>query len=124
MKELATSTDVQLAQKYGEKEVACLRRVLPTEQDSLSLAQAMLDDALEKYAKGDLDGARQGVVDAYLNGLEPVEPTLRARDARLVVELETAFTRARLAAQSGKEFEASVVEVKVAPERLAKVEFW
>lgn len=111
--ELATSTDVQLAEKYGEKEVACLRRVLPTEQDSLSLAQVMLDDALQKYVRGDFDGARQGVVDAYLNGLEPVEPTLRARDSRLVTELETAFTRARLAAQSREHFEASVVEVKV-----------
>ncbi len=113
VKELTTSTDVQLAAKYGEKEVACLRRVLPSDQDSLSLAQSMLDDALEKYAKHDLDGARQAVVDAYLNGLEPVEPTLRARDARLVSELEGAFTRARLAAQSGDKFEASVVEVKV-----------
>lgn len=111
--ELATSTDLQLAEKYGAKEVACLRRVLPQDQDSLSVAQSLLDDALAKYLQGDFDGARQGVVDAYLNGLEPVEPTLRARDARLVAELETAFTRARLAAQSRDHFEASIVEVKV-----------
>lgn len=114
VEELATSTDVQLAAKYGENEVACLRRVMPKEDgSSLSIAQQLLDDALKLYAKGDTNGARQAIVDAYLNGLEPVEPALRARDERLVGQLEQAFTRARLAAQSGEHFEASVLEVKV-----------
>lgn len=105
--ELATSTDRQLAAKYGEGEVACLRRVLPRRpEDPLSIAQAGLDDALALYVQGDVDGARQAVVDAYLNGLEPVEPKLRARDGVLVTKLEQAFTRTRLAAQSGQHFEA------------------
>ncbi len=107
--ELATSTDEQLAAKYGENEVACLRRVLPRrEEDTLSIAQAGLDNALTLYAQGDTDGARQAVVDAYLNGLEPLEPRLRARDGELVSGLEQAFTRTRLAAQSGQRFEAEV----------------
>ncbi|MGV3624134.1 MAG: cytochrome c/FTR1 family iron permease, partial [Archangium sp.] len=112
--ELATSTDVLLAQKYGEKEVACLRRKMPEEDgSSLAVAQKLLDEALVLYAKGDTAGARQAVVDAYLNGLEPVEPMLRARDERLVAQLEQAFTRTRVAAQSGEHFEAEVLEVKV-----------
>ncbi len=107
--ELATSTDQQLAAKYGEKEVACLRRVLPRHSaDSLSIAQAGLDEALALYVKGDVEGARQAVVDAYLNGLEPVEPKLRARDGQLVASLEQAFTRTRLAAQSGDRFEQEI----------------
>lgn len=107
--ELATSTDQQLAAKYGAEEVACLRRVLPRRAaDSLSIAQAGLDQALALYVKGDVEGARQAVVDAYLNGLEPVEPKLRARDGELVGKLEQAFTRTRLAAQSGERFEAEV----------------
>lgn len=109
LQELATSTDTQLAAKYGEHEVACLRRVLPRRaEDTLSIAQKGLDDALALYVQGDLDGARQAVVDAYLNGLEPVEPRLRARDGVLVANLEQAFTRTRLAAQSGQHFEAEV----------------
>lgn len=112
--ELATLTDVQLAAKYGEKEVPCLRRKLPEAKgDSLRIAQAGLDDALALHAKGDIDGARQAVVDAYLNGLEPVEPMLRARDPQLIADLEAAFTRTRLAAQSGSHFEAEVMAVKV-----------
>ena len=60
--ELATSTDLQLAAKYGEAEVACLRRVLPRRvEDPLSIAQAGLDDALALYVQGDLEGARQAV---------------------------------------------------------------
>ena len=107
--ELATSTDAQLAAKYGQDEVACLRRVLPRRaEDSLSIAQAGLDEALALYQRGDVEGARQAVVDAYLNGLEPVEPKLRARDGALVVNLERAFTRTRLAAQSGQHFEVEV----------------
>lgn len=107
--ELATSTDGQLAAKYGQNEVACLRRVLPRRsEDSLSIAQAGLDDALALYEQGDVEAARQAVVDAYLNGLEPVEPKLRARDGQLVANLERAFTRTRLAAQSGHHFEAEV----------------
>jgi high-affinity iron transporter len=40
-------------------------------------------------------------VDAYLRGVEPVEPMLRGRDPSLVRELEQGFVRARLAADQG-----------------------
>lgn len=105
--ELATSTDEQLATKYGPEAVACLRRALPKDDEStLAIARAGLDEALRRSAQGDWTGARQAVVDAYLNGLEPMEPTLRARDAKLVERLEAGFTQARLAAQAGRHFEA------------------
>lgn len=118
LSELATSSDAQLAEKYGEREVACLRRVLPTPRtDTPLLAQNGLDDALTRYAQGDLDGARQAVVDAYLVGLEPMEPLLRARDAKLVAELEAAFTRTRLAAQKHEFFESEVLQTKALLQR-------
>lgn len=41
------------------------------------------------------------LLDSYLNGIEPVEPLLRARDSALVSELEASFARARLAAERG-----------------------
>ncbi|MFO0601485.1 MAG: FTR1 family protein [Myxococcaceae bacterium] len=112
--ELATSTDAQLGAKYGAGSVACLRRSLPSgETDTLPLALAGLDDALEKYGHGDFEGARQAVVDAYLQGLEPVEPLLRSRDPALVSELEAAFTRTRIAAQKNQYFEAEVMQTRV-----------
>lgn len=106
---LATSTDGELAKRFGADEVACLRRVLPKpDESSLVLAQRGLDDALRLSSQGAHDAARQAVVDAYLVGLEPVEPLLRARDPELVTKLETAFTRARVAAQKGEGLEAEV----------------
>lgn len=104
---LATSTDEALAARFGAGEVACLRRVLPKpNESSLVLAQRGLDDAVRLASQGAHDAARQAVVDAYLVGLEPVEPLLRARDPELVTKLEVAFTRTRLAAQSGRGLEA------------------
>lgn len=109
LEQLATSTDDELARRFGAGEVACLRRVLPKpDTSSLALAQRGLDDAVRLSSQGAHDAARQAVVDAYLVGLEPVEPLLRARDPELVAKLEAAFTRARLAAQRGEGLEAEV----------------
>ncbi len=114
VKQLATLTDVQLQQDHAATSLACLRRTIREESrdDSLSLAVRLLDEALARDKEGARDAARQLVVDAYLEGLEPVEPALRARDAALVSQLEAAFTRARLAAQSGDGFPEAVREVK------------
>ncbi|MEW5741589.1 MAG: FTR1 family protein [Myxococcota bacterium] len=109
LEELATATDDHLAARFGAGEVACLRRVLPQPDDStLLLARGLLDEALRLSSRGQHDAARQQVVDAYLEGLEPVEPLLRARDPALVAKLEAAFTRTRLAAQDGRGLEAEI----------------
>lgn len=126
---LATSTDAALAARFGAGEVACLRRALPKPDEStLVLAQRGLDDAIRLSSHGAHDAARQAVVDAYLVGLEPVEPLLRARDPELVAKLEAAFTRTRLAAQSGEglEAEARATQALLAQARGVKSagDFW
>lgn len=127
--ELATSTDDALASRHGERELACLRRRLPEEDgSSLLLAVRGLDDAVRLSAQGQHDAARQAVVDAYLLGLEPVEPTLRARDPELVGALEQGFTRARLAAQRGEGLEAEAKSLRAllthAQQGSARGDFW
>jgi len=103
LRALATLTDVELAQGHGEKAVACLRREMPKvdEKSSIGVAVAGVGRALELSKASRHDEARQAIVDAYLLGVEPIEPTLRARDGALVSELERAFTQARLTAQRG-----------------------
>lgn len=117
LQELAQSTDAVLAQKYGAQEVACLRRALPEEKLAGGLfgpARGMIAQAQQLYASGAHDAARAMVVDAYLNGVEPVEPTLRARSPEAVQQLENAFTRTRVAADKGERFEEeSAALVKV-----------
>jgi high-affinity iron transporter len=58
-----------------------------------------VEQAMKLGAAGDAAGARSALLDAYLNGLEPVEVTLRARDPQLVLKLEQSFMNARLAAE-------------------------
>ncbi len=103
LERLATATDPELAQEYGEQHLACLRRKLPDvdEERSLLTARTRVEEALRLGASGDMMGARNALLDGYLNGLEPVEVKLRARDSALVDRLEQSFLQARLATERG-----------------------
>ncbi|HLL80999.1 MAG TPA: cytochrome c/FTR1 family iron permease, partial [Longimicrobium sp.] len=103
LEELANAADPDLAAKYGDKEVSCLRRKLPDadEERSLLFARGSIEDAMKLSKEGKHTQARQAIIDAYLKGIEPVEPLLRSRDPRLVSDLEAAFGRTRLAAERG-----------------------
>lgn len=60
------------------------------------IARTGTEDALRLGVEGgDLVAAKQALLDAYLLGIEPVEATLRARDATLVDQLERTFLAAR-----------------------------
>lgn len=106
---VATATDLELTALLGPTRVACARRVFAQPEESSALARAIsgIETARQLASKNDWDGARKAVVDAYLLGLEPIEPTLRARDPHRVERLEQAFTAARLAAQRREGFEAA-----------------
>ena len=65
------------------------------------MARNGVDGAMKQAASGDMKGARDSLLDAYLNGVEPVEPRLRARDPGLVAAIEQSFLKARLAAEQG-----------------------
>jgi high-affinity iron transporter len=101
LEKLATSTDPELVRAHGEKNLACLRRKMPDvdEERGLLLARDHVEQALKLGASGDALGARNALLDAYLNGIEPVEVTLRARNPELVQKLERAFLDTRLAAE-------------------------
>ncbi len=103
---LASSTNQQLGEAFGAQGVPCLRRRLPAPSlASLEVAFRGLNRAVELFKQGERTAARQAVVDAYLEGVEPVEPRLRARDPNLVSRLEASFTRTRLAADGQGDFE-------------------
>lgn len=101
LERLATATDPELSAEHGEKNLACLRRKLPDadEERSLLVARTHVEAALRQGAAGNMLEARNQLLEAYLNGLEPVEPKLRARDPELVLKLEQSFLQARLAAE-------------------------
>jgi high-affinity iron transporter len=55
---------------------------------TLAVARERLDESLAAYRRGDHGQAAELALSAYLDGFEPVEALLGARDSNLVVEVE------------------------------------
>lgn len=89
---------------------------------SLGVAYDKLDQGLEAYRKGDHGAARQLFVSAYLDGVEPHEAGLRARDAALVTDLEKAMLALRSAAAEGASVESVEAHVRHTRKLLARAE--
>ena len=102
LEKLANATDTELVQAHGQENLACLRRKMPDvdEERGLLVTREHVEQALQLATTGDMLGARNALLDAYLKGLEPVEVTLRARNPDLVLKLEKAFLNTRLAAEN------------------------
>jgi len=103
LERLATATDAQLAAQFGERQLSCLRRRPPQvdEEQSLLVARSGVERSIDLARAGQIQAAGRTLLDAYLRGIEPIEPMLRARNPRLVQEIEQAVLRARLSAQNG-----------------------
>jgi high-affinity iron transporter len=82
-----------------------LRAEAPFAQSARALgfsrAYQQLDAGLAAYRQGDKDQALRAFISAYLDGVEPHEASLRARDSALVGELEAAMLALRSAASMG-----------------------
>ncbi len=116
LKDLAThSSDELIARLRGEgsevqiAEIDYYRSNPPgaSFDDLLRVVQQKLDQSMQAYQQGDRERAFRLTLDAYLEGVEPVEPALQQRDRRLALELERQFSVYRGALRS----EASEVEV-------------
>lgn len=110
IEKLVGMTPAALAADIGEERadavIAYLRRnpsvVVPQVAGTLTVARARLNEAVTAYAKGDRKGATNLALSAYLDGFEPVEPMLSARDNALMVRIEGAMGALRAAIASGK----------------------
>lgn len=114
--ELARLTDGELA-KRGD--VACLRQRLNPDRLSAAIARARdgVGRAKDAFARGDSAAARTELVDAYLEGLEPLEPALRGSNPALVQELEAAFLATRAAVQGTGDFASAAAHLERQLER-------
>ena len=68
---------------------------------ALERTRDMLRAALAAFEEGRAHEADRQVMDAYLEGFEPLEPRLRARDAAATAAVETGFRDLRVALQQG-----------------------
>ncbi len=103
LERLANATDAELATAHGGGAVPCLRAKMPAVDADAQLlfAKGLVERATRLAKAGDGKAARQAILDAYLSGIEPVEPLLRSRDAQLVVQIEEAFLAMRMAIERG-----------------------
>jgi high-affinity iron transporter len=105
--------------------VAYLRAAAPFASDAsgtMSMAFAQLQAGMRAYHDGDHDAARRAFISAYLDGVEPHEAGLRARDAALVNELEAAMLALRSDAAAGVSESQLTAAVEHARELLARAE--
>ncbi len=92
---LTRITPAALSEQIGEEKaravIAYLRRhpeAVAGSSSAIAIARDRLAESLKAYEGGDRDKAADQALAAYLDGFEPVEPALSARDADLVRRIE------------------------------------
>jgi high-affinity iron transporter len=107
---LAGLTPDTLAKSMGPEQadaiIAYLRRhpeaVVQQAPGSLDVARGKLAQSLAAYRAGNRHAAQELALSAYLDGFEPLEPMLAARDATLMGHIESAMGEFRASLQQGR----------------------
>jgi high-affinity iron transporter len=106
---LSSLTETQLSARLGPGPAAAVIAYLRSNPAAvtstvspLSLVRTRLQESLEAYKAGDSDKAKSLALSAYLDGFEPVEGALAARDATLLARVETAMGELRASIGRGE----------------------
>src|SRR5579859_7100672 len=120
LKTLVDTAPAALASKIGQDKgdvlMAYLRRnpdAVKQQAGPLSPVRGRLTESLAAYHAGDRRQAGELALSAYLDGFEPVEPALGARDRTLMERIEGAMGDYRAAIQSGENADALANRVQV-----------
>lgn len=107
LEQVSTLSDKQLLEKLNGKDdnekslaLALLRskNETPTGGDYIGKAKSLLDQSLitfKKNTSSSKDEAKSLALRAYLEGIEPVEPMIKANNPRLVAEIENQMGKIR-----------------------------
>ena len=119
MTALAGMTPAQLEEKLGAEKARAVTAYLRGNPEarfgaegSLSLAKELMQEALDAYEAGQQARATDLALSAYLDGFEPVEPLLTARDPSLMRRIEGAMVELR--ARIGRRAPVDEVRAQVA----------
>ncbi len=115
---LAQTSERALADRLGDDPAAAITAFLRNEPRSLAInqsggiavAKARLAESLAALERGDRKAATRLALSAYLDGFEPVEPALAARNRSLFMKIEAAMVayRAGVGAANIDELRVSV----------------
>lgn len=106
---LTQTTPAELATRLGEPRARALTAYLRRHPEAaarpagstLTLARTRLAESEAAYRRGDRKAATDAALSAYLDGVEPIEPALGARDSALLRRVETAMTELRVSISRG-----------------------
>ncbi|HYI49873.1 MAG TPA: cytochrome c/FTR1 family iron permease [Allosphingosinicella sp.] len=121
LERLVSITPAALGSAIGEDRAAALIAYLRAHPEAiaatggsqaLAVAHELLRQSLAAYRAGDRARATELALAAYLDGFEPVEALLSAREGGLVVEVEEAMGRLRAAIARGAPVEEVAAEVE------------
>jgi high-affinity iron transporter len=106
--QLAKTSDAELEQSLAPRDRASLALVRAAfdqgdHAGSLSLAREHLAEALKLYETGNFNSAREHALQAYLDGVEPVESQLRTIASSLLPQLEKKMADVRRAIETRRE---------------------
>ena len=121
LKDVATLSDKELFQKLGYEDSVTYKKLKAlrifslhetSTENSLVVARNYLDAVLLDYKEGNKKSARQNALNAYLEGIEPVEVRLKANDPEFTSQLEQQMMAVRQAIESSKSI--STVQAEIA----------
>lgn len=95
--ELAVMTDAEIAEKLGGKSDSTLAMIASLRahggsgisKDPLKIAELLLNQSVEAAKANDYSKAQSFALNAYLQGIEPLEPKMRANLPGYVEQIET-----------------------------------
>lgn len=97
------TTQADLAKAVGDKPAELTMAYLQMHPEavvqsrslSFEVARQKLTQSLQAARSGDVAGANDLALSSYLDGVEPIEPTLATRDKDLLIRIETAMGKYR-----------------------------
>lgn len=115
---LSQTSEALLAKSLPDRQAELLMAYLKSnpqilereKSDSIALSKLRLKESLIALDKGDIPTASRLAISAYLDGFEPIEPTLAAKDRILFSAIEKNMGEFRVAVTAGKQDESHAIE--------------
>lgn len=127
--ELARARVANLAESLGTEQARLIIGYLRAHPDAvhealngIPLARARLSASVDAYRAHSLDTARELALSAYLDGVEPVEARLDARDSALRSRIETAMGAYRTALSDDRAHDDALAQAGTVDGLLAQAE--
>jgi high-affinity iron transporter len=129
LEDLATLSDNELRSKFDGIDLAGHRSnpVAPSNDTKLGpieLTRTLLSKSQKSYADGDFAQATQYALDAYLKGVEPIEPQIMASDNKLFMELESNMMgiRAKIKGEATtEEFDMAIAAANISLDKAEEI---